>query len=98
MTWGESMPEVAARLRLDGHASPVCALTGMGGVGKTTLALQCAQDVSGDFPDGQLYADLHGYDAEVGPAEPNDVLRGFLVALGVAATELPPPVIVFGLA
>jgi tetratricopeptide (TPR) repeat protein len=64
----------------------------MGGVGKTTLALQCAQDVADSFPDGQLYADLHGYDDEVAPAEPGDVLRGFLVALGLPPTELPDDV------
>jgi DNA-binding SARP family transcriptional activator/tetratricopeptide (TPR) repeat protein len=83
------LAEVTTRLRSSAPVARVCALTGMGGVGKTTLALQCAQDVTGDFPDGQLYTNLHGYDAEVGPAAPGDVLRGFLVALGVTATELP---------
>ena len=31
------------------------------------LARQCAQDVLDAYPDGQLYVNLHGYDAEVGP-------------------------------
>jgi DNA-binding SARP family transcriptional activator/tetratricopeptide (TPR) repeat protein len=81
--------EVAERLRT--RASyPICALTGMGGVGKTTLALQCAGDVVDCYPDGQLYANLHGYDDEIGPTPPTEVLRGFLVALGVPPSEVPP--------
>jgi DNA-binding SARP family transcriptional activator/tetratricopeptide (TPR) repeat protein len=85
----EERTQVITRLGSVGRAPAVCAVTGMGGVGKTTLALLCAQDVVDDFPDGQLYADLHGYDDGVAPTAPADVLRGFLVALGVLATEVP---------
>lgn len=47
-------------------------LTGMGGVGKTTLATHVAREISAHFPDGQLYADLHSMDDR--PAEPVGVL------------------------
>ncbi|HEX3929315.1 MAG TPA: BTAD domain-containing putative transcriptional regulator [Nocardioides sp.] len=85
----DELAEVTARLRATGRSSVVCAVTGMGGLGKTTLALRCAQEVADDFPDGQLYAQLHGYDEEVAPTAAHDVLRGFLVALGVAAGQVP---------
>ncbi|SDP89743.1 ATP-binding protein [Lentzea jiangxiensis] len=62
-------------------------LSGPGGVGKTSLALRWLQDRRSAFPDGQLYADL-GAHAENGPGSPEDVLEGFLHALGVG--EIPP--------
>ncbi|QNE16938.1 tetratricopeptide repeat protein [Kribbella qitaiheensis] len=63
-------------------------IAGTAGVGKTTLALQWAYRVRDQFPDGQLFADLRGYDA--GPAvRPVDALTGFLAALGVAGDQIP---------
>ncbi|GLY50895.1 NB-ARC domain-containing protein [Lentzea sp. NBRC 102530] len=62
-------------------------LSGPGGVGKTSLALHWLQDRRSTFPDGQLYADL-GAHAPGGPVAPEDVLEGFLHALGV--TDVPP--------
>ncbi|WP_328954673.1 AfsR/SARP family transcriptional regulator [Kitasatospora purpeofusca] len=71
-----------------GRAVVVSALDGMGGVGKTTLAVHVARRIRGRFPDGQLFADLRGADRT--PPDPGTVLAGFLRALGVAPAEIPP--------
>ncbi|WP_285619370.1 tetratricopeptide repeat protein [Kineosporia sp. NBRC 101677] len=64
-------------------------VSGAAGVGKTTMALQWARTVAARFPDGQLYADLRGFDRSGAVADPADVLRGFLQALGVEAGSVP---------
>ncbi len=65
----------------------VSALAGIGGVGKTTLAVHVAHQARSAFPDGQLYMDLQG----AGPraAEPETVLGSFLRALGTADSAIP---------
>ncbi|MGW7524933.1 BTAD domain-containing putative transcriptional regulator [Streptomyces sp. NPDC054783] len=65
----------------------VSALAGIGGVGKTTLAVHVAHRARGAFPDGQLYMDLQG--AGPRPAEPETVLGSFLRALGTADSAIP---------
>ena len=71
----------------------ISAIGGTAGVGKTALALHWAHSVAHRFPDGQLYANLRGFDAGNGrPADPADVLRGFLDALGVHPERLPADV------
>ncbi|MFC5833526.1 AfsR/SARP family transcriptional regulator [Nonomuraea insulae] len=62
-------------------------VTGLGGLGKTTLAVHVAHRIADRFPDGQLYADLRGASAD--PARPEDVLSRFLFALGISATGIP---------
>ncbi|MGW2373950.1 AfsR/SARP family transcriptional regulator [Kitasatospora sp. NPDC001683] len=62
-----------------GHPS-VVVVSGMGGIGKTTLAVHAAQQVRHLFPDGQLYVDLRGFGPGE-PREPRDILAGFLTDL-----------------
>ncbi|MEV4613540.1 BTAD domain-containing putative transcriptional regulator [Kitasatospora sp. NPDC049258] len=66
---------------------PVAAISGMGGVGKTAVAVRVAHRLRGGFPDGQLYADLRGDQPE--PARPSVLLASFLTALGVASAAIP---------
>ncbi|WP_459805252.1 AfsR/SARP family transcriptional regulator [Herbidospora sp. RD11066] len=64
-------------------------VTGMGGVGKTGLAVHWAHRVAHLFPDGQLYADLHGYAEHIEPVAVEKVVDGFLRALGVPGNRIP---------
>jgi tetratricopeptide (TPR) repeat protein/transcriptional regulator with XRE-family HTH domain len=67
----------------------VFAVEGMGGVGKTALALRAAHLVAGQFPDGQIFIDLQGYTPGVRPVAPEDALRSLLFALGIAREQVP---------
>ena len=67
--------------------APVCVITGMAGAGKTVLAVHVAQRLREAYPDGQLYADLRGLDAQ--PADSAEILARFLQALGVPAGCVP---------
>ncbi|GGR61808.1 MULTISPECIES: AfsR/SARP family transcriptional regulator [Streptomyces] len=71
----------------EGRVMAVSALAGIGGVGKTTLAVHVAHRARSAFPDGQLYVDLQG--AGPRPAEPETVLGSFLRALGTADSAIP---------
>ncbi|GFN06204.1 hypothetical protein Smic_47600 [Streptomyces microflavus] len=71
----------------EGSVMAVSALAGIGGVGKTTLAVHVAHQARPHFPDGQLYVDLQGAGARA--AEPETVLGSFLRALGTADSAIP---------
>ena len=58
-------------------------------MGKTALAVHWARRVTGRFPDGQLYVNLRGYDAEGAAVTPEEVTGWFLAALGVPAFQIP---------
>ncbi|QWF77844.1 AfsR/SARP family transcriptional regulator [Amycolatopsis sp. CA-230715] len=83
---GDQAEQVRAALT-SGPPTPLAAVTGTGGVGKTALAVSVAHSVRDHFPDGQLYADLGGTDAE--PTAPDRVLARFLYALGVPREDVP---------
>lgn len=69
-------------------AASLHTVAGTAGAGKTSLVLHWAHQVKDQFPDGQLFVDLRGYDAG-DPVTAAQALRRFLRALGVAAAELP---------
>ena len=65
----------------------IAVVNGAAGLGKTTLAVHAAHQVSAQFPDGQLYVDLLGASAQ--PAAPGEVLARFLRDLGVEGDKFP---------
>jgi DNA-binding SARP family transcriptional activator len=71
------------------HATPIAVIAGTAGVGKTTLALHFAHQVAGQFPDGQLYVNLRGFDPAGPPMAPAEAIRLFLEALAVPAARIP---------
>ncbi|MEU6643969.1 BTAD domain-containing putative transcriptional regulator [Saccharomonospora sp. NPDC046836] len=71
-------------------AVAVGTIQGMGGVGKTRLAVHLAHLLvaSGHYGDDQLYVDLRGH-ADQPPADPATVLASFLRMLGVPSEHIP---------
>lgn len=67
----------------------VVALDGMAGVGKTCLAVHAAHRLAADYPDAQLYVDLHGFTEGREPLDPDSALRMLLGALDVPSEKVP---------
>jgi tetratricopeptide (TPR) repeat protein/transcriptional regulator with XRE-family HTH domain len=65
----------------------VAAVTGGGGLGKTTLALHVAHRLAALFPDGQLYLNLRGSSQH--PVPPAQALARLLRDLGTAPAHIP---------
>lgn len=83
--------ELTALSRAASAEAPVCLVTGPAGVGKSALVVHWAHLNHERFPDGRLHADLRGF-SETGEPALIDVLREFLLALGVAPRRIPESV------
>ncbi|MEV6003806.1 BTAD domain-containing putative transcriptional regulator [Streptomyces griseomycini] len=71
------------------HSVVILAIGGVGGIGKTWLALHWAHENLERFPDGQLYVDLRGSTPLGEPVQPRTAVRGFLDALGADPATVP---------
>jgi DNA-binding SARP family transcriptional activator len=64
----------------------IVAISGKGGVGKSTIALRAAHELRDVYPDGHLYGDLESPDGE---DRMRGVLARFLRALGIDGNAMP---------
>jgi DNA-binding SARP family transcriptional activator len=67
----------------------VLVIVGKTGVGKTCLAVHAAHGAAAHYPDGQLFADLHGSSSASDPVSPAQVLERFLRVLGMPPAHIP---------
>lgn len=63
-------------------------IVGVGGVGKSALAVHCAQRLAADYPDGQLYVNLRGFDPRHPARSPTDALHHLLVSVGAGSVPI----------
>ncbi len=79
------------RLRGQGRkagTATIAVVSGIGGIGKTSLAVRWAHQRLSRFPDGCLYLDLRGFHPD-SPREPREALATLLRGLGVPGTGMP---------
>lgn len=69
----------------------ISTIAGVGGIGKTALAVHWSHRVRDRFPDGQIYLNLQGYSAAA-PLRPIDALVRVLTAFGVKGDKVPTEV------
>ncbi|MFF4921361.1 NB-ARC domain-containing protein [Kitasatospora sp. NPDC001261] len=83
----QDLAELRALLAPDGPSTVT--VTGLGGIGKTTLALAAGHALLGEgHYSAALFVDLRGYDET--PVEAGQALDTLLRALGVPAEHIPP--------
>ncbi|WP_328534761.1 helix-turn-helix domain-containing protein [Micromonospora zamorensis] len=76
---------------MDRRTARVCVLHGMGGAGKTAIALTAAERLRPIFPDGVMHLDMLGYNSHHERIEEAEALDRLLRRLGVPGELIPRP-------
>jgi DNA-binding SARP family transcriptional activator/tetratricopeptide (TPR) repeat protein len=87
---GVELAQLDETTATDGPGTDIRVLSGIAGVGKTALAVRWAHRARHRFPDGQLYLDLRGFDADHEPLTPAVAVTHLLRALGADPRAIPP--------
>jgi tetratricopeptide (TPR) repeat protein/transcriptional regulator with XRE-family HTH domain len=72
-----------------GDVVAVHVITGMGGIGKTALAIHAAHKVADQFPDGQFFLRLGAHTPGEQPIGSADALASLLQAAGAGGQQIP---------
>ncbi len=72
-----------------GAGASVAVIHGLPGVGKTSLVIHWARRSAGDFPDGQLFVDLQGFDPGQSAMDSAQALALLLTGLGTPDAQVP---------
>ncbi|MFE0509862.1 BTAD domain-containing putative transcriptional regulator [Streptomyces sp. NPDC058964] len=72
-----------------GNGRRIITIDGMGGSGKTALAVHVASRIAERYPDGQLFLDLLGFTPGHAPLHPLEALDHLLRSLGVPSDRIP---------
>jgi DNA-binding SARP family transcriptional activator/uncharacterized protein HemY len=75
-----------------GQPVTISAVDGMGGIGKSALAIQAANQLARQYPDGQVYVNLHGATPGQPPLTPVSALGQLLRSLGLEPATIPTQV------
>ncbi|MFD3492689.1 BTAD domain-containing putative transcriptional regulator [Streptomyces sp. NPDC058690] len=75
--------------RAQGTGTRIIAIDGMGGSGKTSLAVRAAHCLAREYPTGQLYIDLRGYSPDQTPVSSTSALNTMLRTLGLPGDRIP---------
>lgn len=80
----DELKELLAAVKTGGVT--ISGLQGLGGVGKTALALKLAEQLKSDYPDAQFYLDLKGVSSQ--PLNPRDAMA-YIVRAYYPTAQLP---------
>jgi tetratricopeptide (TPR) repeat protein len=81
--------DVIGKATLGGGQISVYSVEGIGGVGKTSLAVHVAYKIAKNYPDAALFIDLRAHVDGQTPLAPSEALAILLSALGVPGERIP---------
>jgi tetratricopeptide (TPR) repeat protein/transcriptional regulator with XRE-family HTH domain len=86
--------DAARDVAREGSVGSLFSVEGMGGIGKTTLAVHAAHMIIEEFPerfpDGYVFLDLRGYSDGLPALTAHQALRALLIMLHVSNSAIPP--------